>query len=90
MAGEPLEVNFDRWGEKNIKRILGRFGFQARRDLDDVLSFLNDAFGEQKSRRQLAILSRRAHGHSDAAPAYADFQGFFPRQRIGAPCRFHA
>src|SRR6266568_2599580 len=88
VAGQSREIHLYRRRKKYIQRVLRSSAFEAGRDFHNVGTVMDDAFGEQKTRRQLLIVAGCSHGHRDAMAAHANFQRFLHREFIGLPPRF--
>ena len=82
MAGKSFEIHLHFWSQKYIQRVLRLPGTQTTRDVDYVGAVMDYAFGEQKARRQFAVVSRGAHGDRHAPATNPDFQRLFPRNAI--------
>src|ERR1051326_131751 len=82
MAREARKIDFNRRREKNVQRVLGRIGFEAGRDFDDLIALADEAFTEKKTGGQFAVMPGRAHRHSDALAAHTDFERFLADENI--------
>lgn len=89
MARQFLKIEVDRGGEKDIENIAAVCGVAllAGGDFEDVGALVNDAFGKQKTNRQLGVVAGSPHRDRDALAAHADFQRLLDGENVGVRCQ---
>lgn len=88
MTGQPRKIHFNAGRKKNIERVLRFQAGGAGYNLNQMFSFADDPFREQKPGGKFAVVTGRAHRHRHAATAHTDFQRFFNGEMIRFCPRF--
>src|ERR1022692_5039817 len=73
VPGQSRKIHLHARSEKNVERVVRLKAGVARRNINQLFALADDAFGEQESSGQFAVVAWRAHRHPPAASAPAGF-----------------
>src|ERR1039457_5139249 len=86
VPGQSRKILLHARSEKNVERVLRLKAGAARRNINQLFALADDAFGEQESSGQFAVVAWRAHRHRHATSAHADFQRLLNGECV-SPCQ---